>query len=63
MKKYKLYIISKNTNDTDKLTINTQEALDLAIKHYEQHNFKCFTNRKDFMKELRNRKNEKFRNA
>ena len=63
MKKYKLYIISKDNNDTDKLTINTKEALDLAIQHYEQYNFKCFTNRKDFMKELRNRKNEKFRRS
>ncbi len=61
MKKYKLYVISKDNNDTDKLTINTKEALDLAIKHYEQYNFKCFTNKKDFTKELRSRKNEKFR--
>ena len=52
-KKYKLYVISKNNNDIDKLTINTKEALDIAIKHYEQYNFKCFTNKKDFVKELK----------
>ena len=59
MKKYKLYVISKDTNDTDKLTINTKEALDLAIKHYEQYNFNCFTNRKDFIKELKRLKEKK----
>ena len=62
-KKYKLYVISKDTNDTDKLVINTKEALDLTIKHYEKYGFKCFINRKDFMKELRSRKNEKFRRS
>ena len=55
-KRYRLYIIGKDANDTDKLITNTKEALDLAIKHYEEYGFKCFTNRKDFMKELRSRK-------
>lgn len=62
-KKYKLYVISKDNNDTDKLTINTKEALDIAIKHYEQYNFKCFVNKKDFTKELkrlRRKNNESF---